>query len=247
MWAYSCDILCTVIEGPCCLMSIVLLITPAIIPSVATGESRERVVPSARGLMWNLADSLWKKAAQVKNYMWLYMWYLCVCVCVCVHVCMYAHVCTYALFACACLLCVCSCLCMCMREWECVWEREREREREMDVWSTNKMLTLGLEWMLNNLQDIVIILAKWFKSSRRAWIAWQGISLRAEYCEGTVSGTAMFVMPLTGRVVLQAAQCLTPAVTCFSPLPDRASMSFGEACAEVESTPYWMCVCGQAG
>lgn len=48
---HSCDILCTVIEGPCCLISMVLLITPAIMLSVATGESRERVVPSTRGLM----------------------------------------------------------------------------------------------------------------------------------------------------------------------------------------------------
>ena len=51
--------------GPCCLMSIVRLMTPAIILSVATGDKRERVVSSTRGLMWNLADSLWNEKKYV--------------------------------------------------------------------------------------------------------------------------------------------------------------------------------------
>ena len=60
-------------------------------------------------------------------------------------------------------------------------------------------------------------------------MARQEISLRAEYWEGTAEGMAMFVTPLTGRVVLLAAQCRTPAVICLKSLPDNASMSFGEA------------------
>ena len=49
---------------------------------------------------------------------------------------------------------------------------------------------------------------------------------------------AILVTPLAGKVVLLAAQCLTPAVICFSPLPDRVSMSLGDERAVVESTPY---------
>ena len=132
------------------------------------------------------------------------------------------------------------------REGERKWEgreRERERERERDIDLSTK-LTFGRVWILNNLQDVVINLAKWFSNSRRAWMAWQGTSFKAEYWRGTAEGTQIFVTPLTGRVVLLAAQCLTPADICLSPLPERTSMSLGEDWAAVESTPYYTVMCG---
>ena len=64
---YSCDILCTLIVGPCCLVTMVLLITPATIPSMDMGERRERVQLSESGLMQNLDISTWKTNKQTKQ------------------------------------------------------------------------------------------------------------------------------------------------------------------------------------
>ena len=55
---YSCVILVTLTDGPCCLEFIVLLIAPATNPSMYVGERRERVLPSVRGLMWNFVLSI---------------------------------------------------------------------------------------------------------------------------------------------------------------------------------------------
>ena len=54
---YSCVIRCTVMEGPCDLVTMVLLTTLVIIPSTCSGEMRDRVLLSERGLMWNWETS----------------------------------------------------------------------------------------------------------------------------------------------------------------------------------------------
>ena len=55
---YSCVMRCTVMEGPCDLVTMVLLTTLVIIPSTCSGEMSDRVLLSERGLMWNWETSV---------------------------------------------------------------------------------------------------------------------------------------------------------------------------------------------